>query len=175
MYLYLTFGSDYYNRTLQLLFPSYLRVSQAKSWFLVILMKQHCRDGSTHSDGNSTVDPLEISHWGQDSYLLYPRNHRHNWSFAFTHASTSSKCILFSIRYLIQLPKYTRSTEWTVSEVIDWLKVRDLALITEIFCNPDIWEEPNSGSSTTGSADRMDGRCTQENRGGGSDPEADEY
>jgi hypothetical protein len=53
--------------------------------------------------------------------------------------------------------------EWIVSEMIDWLKVRDPALIKEIFCNPDIWEEPNSGSSTAASADRVDGRCKQEN------------
>ena len=135
-------------------------------------MEQHCRlgDGSTHlSEGNSKVHPFEILHWESDEldYLLYFR-HRHNWSFAFTHASTSSKCILFSLRCLIQLHpffKYPWDTDWIVSAMIDWLKVRDPALIKEIFCNPDrdIWEEPNSGPSTAGSADRLGGRCKQEN------------
>ena len=52
---------------------------------------------------------------------------------------------------------------YIVSEMIDWLKVRDPALMKEIFWNPDNWEAPNSGSSTLGSADCVDGRCTQEN------------
>ena len=59
--------------------------------------------------------------------------------------------------------------------MIDWLEVRDPALIKEIFWSPDNWEEPNSGSSTTGSPDRVDGRCTQENRKGDSDSEAEGY
>jgi hypothetical protein len=54
-----------------------------------------------------------------------------------------------------------RDLEWIVSEMIDWLKVRDPTLIKEIFCDTDNWEESNSGSSTTGSADRLDGRCKQ--------------
>jgi hypothetical protein len=96
---------------------------------------------------NSKVDPFEISRWESDD-LDYSGN-RHSWSFAFAHASTSSKCIFFSIRCLIQLYplfKYSSDTVWIVSEMIDWLKVRDLTLIKEMFCNPDIWEEPNSGS-----------------------------
>jgi hypothetical protein len=112
------------------------------------------------------MDPFEISHWESDDldYLLYSRNRR-DWSFAFTHASKSSKYILFSIRCLSQLgPSFELpwDVDWIVSEMIHWFKVRDLALIKEIFCNPDIWEEPNSGSSTTGFADyRVDGRCTR--------------
>jgi hypothetical protein len=123
-------------------------------------MDQRCREGPIHS-ADSTVVPLEKS--DIDSY-----GNRHHWSFAFAHASTSSKCILFSIRSLLQLNYFdvwSPDAECIVSEMIDWLKVRDPALIKEIFCNPDrdIWEEPNSGSSTAGSADRVDGRCTQEN------------
>jgi len=148
-----------------------------KCWFMVLLMEQHRRDGSANSGVNPKVDPFEISNWrhlksdgflDEVIYLLYSRNRR-NCSFAFLHASTSSKRILFSIWCLIQLYPhvgYARTGEWIVSEMIDWLKVRgDPALIIEIFCNsdPDNWEEPNSGSSTAGSADRVDGRCTQEN------------
>jgi len=132
-------------------------------------MDQHRRDGSTYSERNSKADPFEISHseFHELDYLLYSQNHR-NWSFAFAYASTSSKCILFSIRCLIQLyplSKYPWAVERTVSEMIDWLKVRDPTLIREIFCSPDrgIWEEPNSGPSTTGSLNRLGGRCTQEN------------
>ena len=148
-----------------------MRVSHAKGWFLVLLIEQHCRDGTIHSEGNSELDPFEISQsddpeFNQLDFLLYPLNRR-RWSFAFTHASTSSKCILFAIRCLSQLdpsfgPFFWRP-DWIVSEMIDWLKVCDPALIKEIFCNADVWEEPNSGSSTTGSADRLDGRCKREN------------
>jgi hypothetical protein len=122
------------------------------------LTLQHYRDSSIHSE-DSKVDPLEIS----DIKNIHFYKNRHQWSLAFTHASTSSKCILFSIQCLIQ--RHLDDTgewtglEWIVSEVIDWLKVRNPPLIRKISCNPDIWEEPNSGSSTTGSADRMDGRC----------------
>ena len=152
-------------------FASYLRVSHAKDWFLVLLIEQHCKCGSAHSE-DSKVDLFEIS----DNHYSY-RN-RHHWSFAFTYASTSSKCILFSIRYFTELYsffKYPWDTEWIVSEMIDWLKVRDPVLIKEIFWNPDNWEEPNSRSSTTRSADRLGGRCTQENRRGDSDSEAEGY
>jgi len=138
-------------------------------------MDQYHRDSSIYSE-DSKVDLLEIS----DTLNIHSESYQnlHHWSFAFTHASTSSKCILFSIQCLVQLnpfSKYPWTMEWIVSEMIDWLKVRNLALIKEIFCNPDIWEEPNSGSSTTGSADRMDGRCTQESRRGNSDSEAEGY
>jgi len=114
------------------------------------------------------MDPFEISHWESDDldYLLYSRNRR-DWSFAFTHASTSSKYILLSIQCLSRLsPSFELpwDVDWIVTEMIDWFKVRDPALIKEIFCNPDICEESNNRSSTTGSADhRVDGRCTQEN------------
>ena len=157
-------------------FPSYFRVSHAKGWFLVtmLLMGQHCRDGCTYSEGNSEVDPSQIT--------SYASSFSHHWSFAFTHASTSSKCILFAIRYLSQLiwspcPELAPwpRNHWIVSEMIDWLKVRDPALIKEVFCNSDSWEEPNSGSSTAGSADRQVGRCTQENWRGDSDSKAEEY
>jgi hypothetical protein len=146
----------------------------------VPLIKQHHRDGPTHSEGNSKVDPFVISdnfNHGINNIQFYFSNRRH-WSFAFAHASTSSKCILFAIRNLFQLkpffkyPGFPWTTEWIVSEMIDWLKVRDFALIKDIFGNPDIWEEPNSGSSTTGSADRLDGRCKQESRRGDGDSEA---
>jgi hypothetical protein len=144
-------------------------------------MEHHCREGSNHSEGHFKVDRFDISQWDSDKlgYLSGCRRQR-NWSFAFTHASTSSKCVLFSIRCLIQLcpiSTYPWDTEWIVSETIDWLKVRNPALIKEIFCNPDrdIWEEPNSGSSTAGSADRLGGRCTQENRRGDSNSEAKGY
>jgi len=129
-------------------------------------MEQHRRDGSIHSEGNSKVDPFEISYWEFEysDYLFYSRN-RCDWSFAFTHASTSSKCILSAIQCLFQLgPFFTLPWHvgWIVSEMIDWLKVRDPALITKIFFHPDIWEEPKSGSSAAGSADHVDGRCKPE-------------
>jgi len=141
-------------------------------------MEHHRREGSNHSEGNFKVDAFELPYW--DSDYTWDRQSQRNWSFAFTHASTSSKCVLFSIRCLIQLwthSTYPWDTEWIVSEMIDWLKVREPALIKELFCNPDrdIWEEPNSGSSTTGSPDRLGGRCTQENQRGDSDSEAERY
>jgi hypothetical protein len=126
------------------------------------LVDQHYGDSSIHGE-NCEVDPFEINEQLNVCSLAYLN--RHHWSFAFHHASTSSKCILFSIQCLIQLyPLHnTWRAEWIVSEIIDWLKVRNPALIKGIFCNPDIWEEPNSGSSTTGSADHVDRRCTHEN------------
>jgi hypothetical protein len=136
-------------------------------------MNQHRRDGSIHSE-HSKVDLFEIS----DKLNIHSYRNRHQWSLAFTHASTSSKCILFSIRCLMQssiLFKSFWAAEWIVSETIDWLKVRNPALIKEIFCNPDIREESNSGSSTTGLAGRADGRCKQESRRGDSDSEAEGY
>jgi len=139
-------------------------------------MEQYCRDGFTHNGGNSKADPYEISHWDSSelNYLLYSRNRR-NWSFAFTHASTSSKCILFAIRCLSQIGSYFDApwdVDWIVNEMIDWLKVCDPPSITELFFDPDIWEEPNSGPSTAGSADCLDGRCTPENRKDDSNSEA---
>ena len=155
-------------------FSAYLPVSHAKDWFLVPLMKQHCRDGSVHSEGSSKLDPFEIF----DNFdIPSSSNHRH-WSFAFTHASTSSKCILFAIQCLSPVGYYFESpwdVDWIVSEMIDWLKVSNPTLIKEIFCNPDIWEESNSRSSTAGSADCLDGRYTQENWRGNSDSEAEGY
>jgi hypothetical protein len=124
-------------------------------------MKQHCRDYSTHSENDSKAGPFEIVETIQLHIL-----DRHHWSFAFTHASTSSKCILLAIRRLFQFNsflKFSWAVEWIVSEMIDWLKVRDPALIKDIFFNPDNWVEPNSRSSTARSADRLDGRCKQEN------------
>jgi hypothetical protein len=139
-------------------------------------MDQHCRDGST-SEGNFEIGPFELSEPDRDLLLFFALR-RCYWSFAFTHASTSSKRILFAIRCLFQLNrlvKWSWPAIWIVSEMIDWLKVRDPALMKEIFCNPDNWEEPNSGSSTTGSPDRMDGRCAQENRKCVSDSETGGY
>jgi hypothetical protein len=123
-------------------------------------MDQHCRDGSIHSE-DPKVDLFEIS----DKLNIQSYGNRHHWRFAFTHASTSSKCILFSIRCLIHSPLFNHpwGVEWIVSEMIDWVKVCNPALIKDIFCNPDIREEPNSGSSATGLADRADGKCKQEN------------
>jgi hypothetical protein len=87
---------------------------------LLISMDQHCRDGSIHSE-DSMLDLFEIS----DKLDIHsPRNH-HYWRIAFTHASTSSKCILFSMRSLIQLFEGPWTAEWIVSETIDWLKVRN--------------------------------------------------
>ena len=151
------------------------------AWWCCYLMEQHCRDGSTYSEGNSKADLLEISHWESDEldYLFYSWRRR-NWSYAFIHASKSSKCILFSIWGLIQLcplsqSRYPWPTEWIVNEVIDWLKVCNPAVIKEIFCTHDIREEPDSRSSTAGSADRLGGRCKQENRKGNSDSGAEGY
>ena len=97
-------------------------------------MEQHCRDGSTHHDGNSEVESFEIAEFDEDEYELWHDPYtwdRCYWSFAFTHASTSSKCILFAIRCLFQLNDFVEQPEQAeciVSEMIDWLKVRDPAL-----------------------------------------------
>ena len=91
-------------------------------------MDQHRRDGST-SEGNSEIGPFEIPEDDEDTFLFYALDRCH-WSFAFTHASTSSKCILFAIRCLFQLDRlvnWSWIAMWIVSEMIDWLKVRDLA------------------------------------------------
>jgi hypothetical protein len=88
-------------------------------------MNQHCRDGST-SEGKSEIGLFELSKSYEDHLLFYAPGRSH-WSFAFTHASTSSKCILFAIRCLFQLDllvKWSRAPIWIVSEMIDWLKVR---------------------------------------------------
>jgi len=107
--------------------------SPCKSLFLVLLMEQHYRDDPTHSEENSRVDPFETPNWIEskkcDLLSLYSERRRH-WSFAFTYASTSSKFILFSIRSLFQLKPFFKThwhVVWIVSEMIDWLKVRDLA------------------------------------------------
>jgi hypothetical protein len=131
-------------------------------------MKVHFRD-----EGNSELDPFETSNISilPDFWLDHQIRHRSRWSFAFTHASTSSKCILFAIQYLFQCNPFVDSgwpwrAEWLVSEMIDWLKVRDPVLIKEISCNLTIgiWEEPNSGPSlAAGSGDCLAGRCKQKN------------
>ena len=134
-----------------------MRVSHPNSRFLVLLMEQYCRYGSTHSEGNSKVDPFKILPNREYCYLFSSRNRHCDWSFAFPHASTSSKCILFAIRCLSHLSPCFEpwDLDWIVSEMVDWLKVCDPALIKEISWNPDNWEEPNSRSSTTGSTDRV--------------------
>ena len=141
-------------------------------------MEQHYRDSSTHCEGNSEIGLFEISESDKPDFLLYAPDRCH-WSFTFIHASKSSKCILFAIRCLFQinrLVKMPRATVWIVNEMIDWLKVRaNPALITKIIHNPDNWEESNSGSSTAGSLNCLDGRCMQENRKSNSDSEAEEY
>ena len=98
-------------------------------------MDQRCGYDSIHSEGDSKVNPFEISYWESEKldYLLYSRN-RCDWGFAFAHASTSSQCILSAIRCLFQLsPFFTLPWHagWIVSEMIDWLKVRNPALITK--------------------------------------------
>jgi hypothetical protein len=128
----------------------------------LILMKHHCSAGSTHIERNSKLNPFGIERLYIRTFNLSNRRH---WSFIFTHASTSSRCILFAIRYLqlgdsFEMPS---EVEWIVNEMVGWLKVRDPVLIKEIFCKPDNWADPNGGSSTAGSAGRVDGRCTQEN------------
>ena len=99
-------------------------------------MKELYRNGSTHSERNSKIDPfpeLPNEYFYHDP-LDVSRRH---WGFAFTHASTSSKRILFAIRSLSQFKGFVKCPwrmEWIVSEMIDWLKVRDPALIVrEIF------------------------------------------
>ena len=52
----------------------------------------------------------------------------------------AAKCILFAMRCLCQLNDFIEQpseAECIVGEMIDWLKVRDPALIKEIFWNPD--------------------------------------
>ena len=95
-------------------------------------MDQCCRFGFTHS-GDSKVDPFKISY---KSDIYASSVNRHHWRFAFTYASTSSECILFAIRYLVQLNYFVgcpQDAGCIVSEMIDWLKVRDLTLIKDIF------------------------------------------
>jgi hypothetical protein len=85
-------------------------------------MEQCRRDGS-HNEGNFKLEPFEIL----DGYLDIDSSDRRHWSFAFTHASTSSKYILSAIQCFFKVnpfAKWRRSTEWIVSEAIDWLKVR---------------------------------------------------
>jgi hypothetical protein len=73
---------------------------------------------------------LELDFW------LDRQIHEHShWSFVFTHASTSSKCILFAIQCLFQCNPFgtLHWDECLVGEMVDWLKVRDPVLIKEIF------------------------------------------
>jgi hypothetical protein len=87
-------------------------------------MEQHCRDGS-HNEGNFKLEPFEIS--DNDADLLFDSSDRRNWSFAFTHASTSSKYILSAIQCFFKVNPFVEccwTTQWIVSEAIDWLKVR---------------------------------------------------
>jgi hypothetical protein len=89
-----------------------------------------------HSQGNSKADPFpEIP---DDLIIPVHTNARRNWSFAFKHASMSSKCILFGLRYLCQLnplfefywkEREIVCMEWIVIEMIDWLKVCDQILM----------------------------------------------
>jgi hypothetical protein len=84
-------------------------------------MEQHCRD-SSHNEGNFKLDPFEIL-----DHLQFDSLARQHWSFAFTHASTSSKYILSAIQCFFKVNPFVTSpwtTEWIVSETIDWLKVR---------------------------------------------------
>ena len=89
-----------------------------------------------------------------------------------------SKCILFAIQWLQLGPSFEIpwDVEWIVSEMVDWLKVCDPAFtIRKMFCNPHNWEEPNSGSSTAGSVDFLNGGCTQESWRNDSDWDAEVY
>ena len=98
--------------------------------FLVPLMDQSCRYGSIHNE-DTKLDPFEIS----DKCNIHSYPNRHHWSFAFAHASMSSKCILFSIWSLLQLNYFVvwpSEAECIVGEMIDWLKVCDPALINVI-------------------------------------------
>ena len=90
------------------------------------LIGQRCREGSDSEDseGYFIPDPFKILERG---YLHFDSSHRGHWSFAFTHASTSSKYILSAIQSIFQLnPFYERPwcTVWIVNETINWLKVR---------------------------------------------------
>ena len=86
-------------------------------------------DGSTHSEGNSNIDPFpEMA----NEHPYFSDGSRYNWGFAFTHASTSSKCILFAIRSLVRSNYFVRrywNVGWIVSEMTDWLKVCDPAFM----------------------------------------------
>jgi len=113
-------------------------------------MQEPCRDRSTHREGNSKIDPFpEIR-----EHLNFSDISRLDWGFAFTHASTSSKCILFAIRRLTQFNYFVKrpwKAGWIVSEMINWLKVRDPAFNnSRNICHPENLEEPNSRSSTAG-------------------------
>ena len=106
--------------------------------FLVpLLMGKCCRAHSTYSERKSKVDPdgtpEHFTNWWHWEFDL---SNRHHWSFEFTYASTSSKCILFAIRCLFQLDPFIMwlsVVEWIVSEMIDWLKVCDPVSIRKYF------------------------------------------
>jgi len=83
---------------------------------------------------------------------------RHHWSFAFTHASTTSKCILFGLQCLYQLSSFVEfqwwddrlDVNWIVSEMLDWLKVCDTIVLKLVLRNPDNLKEPKGQYSSTG-------------------------
>jgi len=91
-------------------------------------MKEPYSGGSIYSEGNSKIDPFPET---PNEYSKYFSDvSRRDWGFAFTYASTSSKCILFAIRTLVQVNYFVtgpwpHNVGWIVSEMIDWLKVRD--------------------------------------------------
>jgi hypothetical protein len=87
------------------------------------IMEQRCRDGS-HNEGNFKLEPFEIL---EGSHLDFDSSDRRHWSFAFTHASTSSRYILSAIQCFFKVNPFVEHpwiTEWIVSETIVWLKVR---------------------------------------------------
>ena len=72
--------------------------------------------------------PFENMFFLKKSYIR--EKERQNWGFVFSHASRSSKSILVALQWLHRLSPYAHgsdklnvSTDWIVSEMVEWLKV----------------------------------------------------
>jgi len=84
-----------------------------------------CRHNTSH-----IVKVKKIPHIFNNYGRYYvERNSHHNWRFAFSHASKSSKSILFALQWLHQLSPFAQlehvmSFDWIVSEMVEWLKTQ---------------------------------------------------
>ena len=113
------------------------------SWLQVLITKQNCRCNCAYDKRNFQPEPFpQIYGHTYNSHYHHYTNSRRLWNFAFTHASTSSKSILFALQCLhrfspfLDFQKTDRSNiclEWIVSEMVNWLKVCDPILMRERF------------------------------------------
>jgi len=109
--------------------------------------KKYCRNRISPNN--------EVKSFPQISDKLYvnrDERFRHNWGFAFSHASRSSESILGALQWLRQsFEEGNIDVCWIVSEMIDWLKVgAPTVLIQESLRNSNYCEESNGRSSTAG-------------------------